>query len=95
MDSEIATCHFVKSYLVLREKNKQLKYTDYSRNIEAHPNMPLQPNMFDCCFYVLKAMEFIMKREIVSFTQDIIATLRVEVYDMLLKAYHDYKPDSE
>ena len=86
-------CFTIEQFNRYRGKNKQLKYTDYSRNIEAHPAMPRQPNNYDCGFYVLKACECIMRREPIMFTHDIIATLRVEVYEMLLKAYHDYTPE--
>ena len=76
-----------------RQKNRQLKVAEFYRNIEAHPSMPRQPNNYDCGFYVLKAAECIVRREPITFTHDIIATLRVEVYEMLLKAYHDYTPE--
>ncbi len=50
--------------------------------------MPTQSNNYDCGFYVIKAAECIMRGENFSFTDDVIATLRKNVHEMVSKAFY-------
>ena len=70
-------------------KDKKLERVAFPRTTPFHPFMPIQPNGFDCGFYVIKAAECIMKKDNISFSQDVINDLRVEVHNMMESALND------
>ena len=69
-------------------KNKSIKFHEFLKRIYLHPNMPTQSNNYDCGFYVIKTAECIMRGENISFTDDVIATLRKNVHEMVSKAFY-------
>ena len=70
-------------------KDKKFERVAFPRTTPFHPFMPIQPNGFDCGFYVIKVAECIMKKENISFSQDVINDLRVEVHNMMESALND------